>query len=160
MAQAVRIATALAASAGAGPASVGRSFALAVCVLAASCAHGVAAHGSASNAEPAPAVETPATLVFGSEPIPNGRTTVLRMSAVVTSIEGETHGTGFTVTFRGALSLDRAAPIAEASPSVLVRSAILNLGDHATLTVAFAPGHAPAFRVEVGGSLVTVTIGE
>jgi hypothetical protein len=160
MARAVSITTALAASGCARPASVSGSFALAVCLLVASCAHRATAHPPAVNAEPPPTVEAPAALVYGAESVPNGRTTVLRMSAVVTSIEGDTDGTSFWVTFRGALSLDRAAPIAEASPSVLERSAIINRGDNAVLTVRFAPGRAPAFRVEVGGSLVTVTIGE
>lgn len=103
-------------------------------------------------------VDDDGDLTFGATDVPRGRVTTLRMSLPVVALEGESDATGFTVTLHGALSLDRAGPIAAANPAV-ERAAILNRGDHAVLTVRFVAGRTPAYRVEASGSSVTVTIG-
>lgn len=119
---------------------------------------GEGASPEASTEAAAPTIDDDGDLLFGAADVPHGRTTTLRMSLPVTAIEGESDSTGFTVTFHGALSLDRAGPIAAANPSV-ERAAILNRGDHAVLTVRFVAGRTPAYRVEATGSTATVTIG-
>jgi hypothetical protein len=95
---------------------------------------------------------------FGAEEVENGRTTTLRMSQPITSLVGQADESGFTVTIDGALSLDRAGPIAAANPSV-ERASILNRGDHCVLTVRFVSGHAPTYRVAIRGQAVEVIIG-
>ncbi len=95
---------------------------------------------------------------FGAAAVTGGRTTTLHMSQPVTSIVGQADENGFTVTIHGALSLDRAGPIAAANPSV-ERASIINRGDHSVLTVRFVAGRAPAYRVAVRGQAVEVVIG-
>lgn len=95
---------------------------------------------------------------FGAARVDGGQTTTLRMSVAPTGLEGQADASGFTVTIRGALSLDRAAPIARSSPAV-DRASILNRGDHAVLDVRFVEGRSPAYRVVLRGDLLDVTIG-
>jgi len=80
------------------------------------------------------------------------------MSQRVDGVRGEALPDGFRVDVDGALSLDRAGPIAAAHPSV-ERATILNRGDHAELRVRFVSGRHPAYRVEARGSSVVVVIG-
>lgn len=108
-------------------------------------------------ATPAPIASAPSTS-FGADEITNGRTSTLRMSQPITSLVGQADESGFTVTIDGALSLDRAGPIAAANPSV-ERASILNRGDHCVLTVRFISGRSPAYRVAIRGQAVEVTIG-
>ncbi|MDQ3031222.1 MAG: hypothetical protein M3Y87_02310, partial [Myxococcota bacterium] len=95
---------------------------------------------------------------FGAAEVERGRTTTLRMSAPVESLEGQADGGGFTITVRGALSLDRAAPLAAASSSI-ERASILNRGDHCVLTIRFVTGRTPPYRVAAHGTSLDVTIG-
>ncbi|MCX7807884.1 MAG: hypothetical protein N2515_04695, partial [Deltaproteobacteria bacterium] len=75
-----------------------------------------------------------------------------------TMLEGQADPSGFSVIVRGALSLDRAAPIARNHPAV-ERASILNRGDHAVLDVRFVEGRRPPYRVEIRGASLEVTIG-
>lgn len=113
--------------------------------------------GAASTAivEAAP---SSAPLEFGAPEVPRGRTTTLRMSAPVQGIEGQADEGGFTITIRGALSLDRAAPLAAASSSI-ERASIINRGDHAVLTIRFVTGRTPAYRVVAHDTSLDITIG-
>ena len=104
---------------------------------------------------PAPAV---VAMEFGAAAVERGRTTTLRMSAPIQSLEGLADGSGFTVTVRGSLSLDRASPISASNPSV-ERAAILNRGDFCVLTIRFVEGRSPQYRVVARGTSLDVTIG-
>lgn len=95
---------------------------------------------------------------FGAADVPGGRTTTLRMSQAVASLRGERQPDGFTLTIPGALSLDRAGPIAASNPSV-EQAMVLNRGDHSILTVRFVAGRDPAYRVVARGEAIEVTIG-
>ncbi|MFO0713729.1 MAG: PilZ domain-containing protein [Sandaracinus sp.] len=110
-------------------------------------------------AAPAPAPGPVTTgRTFGSDHVEGGQTTSLRMSLAPSALEGQADAHGFTVTIRGALSLDRAATIARSNPAV-DRASILNRGDHAVLDVRFVEGRSPAYHVEIHGETVDVTIG-
>ncbi len=106
------------------------------------------------------AVSRPASSsqTYGAAEVPNGRSTTLRMSQPVTALRGEQQPDGFTVTIPGALSLDRAGPIAAANPAI-EQAMVLNRGDHAVLTVRFVAGRTPPYRVVARGAAVEVTIG-
>jgi hypothetical protein len=80
------------------------------------------------------------------------------MSLAPSALEGQADAHGFTVTIRGALSLDRAATIARSNPAV-DRASILNRGDHAVLDVRFVEGRSPPYRVEIRGEAVDISIG-
>lgn len=126
-----------------------------------SIAPATATSATAPAATPAPTAAASTTTAggtsFGAASLTGGRTTTLHMSAPITGLEGVAHADGFTVTVRGALSLDRAAPIAASNPSV-DRASILNRGDHSVLDVRFVPGRTPQYRVEVRGQAVEVSI--
>ncbi len=109
------------------------------------------------SSAPAPIASAPSSS-FGADEVANGRTSTLRMSQPITSLVGQADESGFTVTIDGALSLDRAGPIAAANPSV-ERASILNRGDHCVLTVRFVAGRSPSYRVAIRGQAVEVTIG-
>jgi hypothetical protein len=94
---------------------------------------------------------------FSSGEVENGRTFTLRMSLPVERIAGERLEDGFQVTIPGALSLDPAGPIASAHPAVS-RAMIINRGDHSVLTIRFADGQRPSYRVEPAGRAITITI--
>ncbi len=117
---------------------------------------------TAPSAPTAPAAPSPGPVTsgraFGSERVDGGQTTALRMSLAPTTLEGQADPHGFTVTIRGALSLDRAAGIARANPAV-DRASILNRGDHSVLDVRFVEGRSPSYRVEIRGESVDVVIG-
>ena len=98
------------------------------------------------------------TTEFGAAAVTGGRVTTLHMSQPITSLVGQADESGFTVTIHGALSLDRAGPIAAANPSV-ERASIINRGDHSVLTVRFVAGRSPSYRVAVRGQAVEVTLG-
>ncbi len=116
-----------------------------------------AAAETAEEEAPAPIASAPSSS-FGADEVANGRTSTLRMSQPITSLVGQADESGFTVTVDGALSLDRAGPIAAANPSV-ERASVLNRGDHCVLTVRFVAGRTPAYRVAIRGQAVEVTIG-
>ncbi len=120
---------------------------------------GASAPSSADVTPSAPAA-APVTsgASFGSERVAGGQSTTLRMSVAPSVLEGQASADGFIVTIRGALSLDRAAPIARSNPAV-DRASILNRGDHSVLEVRFVEGRSPAYRVAIRGQAVEVTIG-
>ena len=105
--------------------------------------------------------EAPRTVrgrTFGVAEVRNGRTFVLQMSRPVNILEATREENGFTVKVPGALSLDRAGPIARAHSKVS-RSAIFNRGDHAELTIEFAEGESPDYRVRARGRSIELVIG-
>jgi hypothetical protein len=110
-----------------------------------------------TSAAGAPTPE-PLPMEFGDAEVPGGRTIALRMSAPIRGLEGVREPTGFTVTVRGALSLDRASPIA-ANHSAIERASILNRGDHCVLTIRFVTGRAPRYRVVARDTMLEITIG-
>jgi hypothetical protein len=116
-----------------------------------------AASAQRATVEQEPAVSSGGAR-FGSASVPGGRTFRLRMSRDVGELRGVSEPDGFVVMIPGALSLDRAGPIAQAHPS-LAQSIILNRGDHSELTIRFKPGHLPRYRVEGNGSELIVVIG-
>ncbi len=116
-----------------------------------------AASASAALAPPAAPVVSRGRS-FGADRVERGHTTTLNMSLPPTGLEGQADPSGFTVTVRGALSLDRAAAIARSNPAV-DRASILNRGDHAVLDVRFVEGRSPAYRVELRDQQLDVTIG-
>ncbi len=106
----------------------------------------------------APPSEAGTSMEFGAAEVARGRTTTLRMSAPVQGIEGQADEGGFTITIRGALSLDRAAPLAATSSSI-ERASIINRGDHSVLTIRFVTGRTPTYRVVAHGTSLDISIG-
>jgi hypothetical protein len=98
------------------------------------------------------------SMVFGQKQVPNARRFLLRMAEPVRAIFGTADAGGFSVVIMGNKALDRAAPIAVGNPSV-EQAAILNRRDHsAELSVRFAPGKSPAYRVSGQGSNLEVLL--
>ena len=95
---------------------------------------------------------------FGASSVSDGRSATIRMSQPVTTLRGQPRDNGFTVTIPGALALDRAGPIAASNPSV-ERASVINLGDHAVLTVRFVSGRSPEYRVVARGRAIEIEIG-
>ncbi len=98
------------------------------------------------------------TTVFGASSV-RGKTYLIRMSRPVRGVRGTEEDGGIRVVVPGALSLDRAGPIAATHPKV-ERAMILNRGDHAELTLWFVAGVIPEYRVAARGTAVEVTIGK
>jgi hypothetical protein len=122
-----------------------------VAVPAAAAATAIAADTKSASAP------APRKLRFGAARVPGGRQFSLRMSAPIRSIEGSADRGGFTIVVSGALSLDRAGPIASAHKSVS-RAMVINKGDHAELSVRFSDGKQPAFSVNAEGNTLYITI--
>ncbi len=101
--------------------------------------------------------QIPRKPTFGSRSKVVGHQYTLRMSNEITELRGIPDKGGFTVIIPGSLSFDRAGPIAATHPLV-TRSAILNKGDHSALTVRFARGKSPAYRVVAKGKSLEITI--
>jgi predicted RNA-binding protein with TRAM domain len=95
---------------------------------------------------------------FGAAEVAGAKRFVLRMSAPVKRIEGIPDVGGFTVIVPGSLALDRAGPISATAGNVS-RAMILNKGDRAELTVRFAPGQTPRYRVQAQGASLEILIG-
>jgi hypothetical protein len=110
---------------------------------------------AAPAARPAPVN----TSVFGHNKVSNPFRFVLRMSEPVKTLQGKTDPGGFTVIVPGSLAKDRAGPLASAHKNVS-RATILNKGDHAELTVRFAEGKHPAFRVSAQGAALEILIAQ
>lgn len=94
---------------------------------------------------------------FGQPNVSRGQTFTLRMSQNVVGLVGRPDPSGFDVRILGALTLDRAAPIATSHPAVAT-AMIINRGDHADLAIRFREGMAPAYHVVVRGASVEITI--
>jgi len=116
------------------------------------------AHHAPYNPAPVQAAPAPGGSSFGAPEVPGGRSFLIRMSQPVEGLIGETTATGFRITVPGSLALDRAGPIATVHPAVS-RSAIVNRGDRSELSVDFAQGRRPPFRVVGRGSALEVLIG-
>jgi hypothetical protein len=126
----------------------------------------------AAATEPAVAVPTPATIEsttitsnagqntkqFGASSV-RGRHFILQMSAPVKALSGSSDDGGFSVIIDGALSLDRAGPIA-ANHSGVARAMILNKGDRAELTIRFRDGLSPKYQVLAKADTIEITIEE
>lgn len=95
---------------------------------------------------------------FGASSV-RGRHFTLQMSAPVKSLMGTADVGGFSVVIDGALSLDRAGPIA-ASHGAVARSMIINKGDRAELTIRFNDGVSPKYQVLAKGDVLEITIAE
>jgi hypothetical protein len=114
---------------------------------------------TAAKAPPAPAkLEAPGPS-FGQKQVPNAHRFLIRLSGPVASVQGSHDAGGFSVTVPGARALDKAAPIAAANVGV-VRAKILNHNDHAELTVQFASGKSPAYRVSVQGAALEILLAQ
>jgi len=98
------------------------------------------------------------TMRFGAGSV-RGRRFTLNMSAPIKSIAGSADVGGFSVVIDGALSLDRAGPIAASHPA-LARSMILNKGDRSELTIRFRDGLSPKYQVLARGGALEITIEE
>lgn len=111
--------------------------------------------------EPEPEEESAPELTqaFGAASVPDARSFLLRMSQPVEAIRGIQDEDGFSVIIPDSLSLDRAGPIA-AAHSAVERSMIINRGDHAELTVRFAEGESPDYRVSARGHAIEVQLGD
>ena len=111
----------------------------------------------APTAAPTPAAVPSSTREFGQPSVARGQTFTLRMSQTVVGITGRRDANGFDVRIDGALTLDRAAPIA-ATHSAVATAMIINRGDHADLAIRFREGMAPAYRVVARGATLEITI--
>jgi hypothetical protein len=97
------------------------------------------------------------TLSFGQKSVANAQRFVLRMSAPVKTLQGTGDKTGFTVVASGALSLDKAGPIA-ANHKAVARAMVLNRNGQAELSVRFDDGKSPAYRVSSHGAELEILI--
>jgi hypothetical protein len=79
------------------------------------------------------------------------------MSVPVRTLRGRAEGNGFVVDIPNALAISGARTISRNHPSV-ARSHILNHGDHSTLTIEFAEGQSPAYRVSARGNAIHIEI--
>ena len=111
----------------------------------------------APTAAPTPAAVPSSAREFGQPSVARGQTFTLRMSQTVAGITGRRDANGFDVRIDGALTLDRAAPIAATHPAVAT-AMIINRGDHADLAIRFREGMAPAYRVVARGAALEITI--
>jgi PilZ domain len=99
------------------------------------------------------------TAMFGQRSVPKAQRFVLRMSAPVKALQGTGDKTGFTVVAQGVSSLDKAGPIT-ATASNVARASIWNKGGQAELTIRFAEGKSPAYRVTARGAELEILIGQ
>lgn len=104
------------------------------------------------------APQSSGSMSFGQKQVPNGRRFLLRMAEPVRTLLGTTGPDGFSVVIMDNKALDKAAPIAVGHPAV-EQAFILNRRDHsAELTVRFAAGRTPAYRVSGQGAMLEVLI--
>lgn len=111
-----------------------------------------------ASASEAP-VAAHSSMAFGASKVPNPQRYVLRMSNPITSVHGKSEPGGFRVTVPNARALDRAAPIAQSNAAV-ASAQILNKGGYAELSVRFADGKSPAYRVSAQQAGLEVLIGQ
>jgi hypothetical protein len=113
------------------------------------------AEGEAEGATAAPEVQEGRT--FGAESVSNARSFEITMSQPVRTLRGRAEGNGFVVDIPNALAISGARTISRNHPMV-ARSHILNHGDHSTLTIEFAEGQSPAYRVSARGAAIQIEI--
>jgi hypothetical protein len=120
-----------------------------------------AAGSAKASPKPAAAVNNGSVLatVFGHKQVPNAQKFVLRTSSPITSLHGKSDPGGFTVVIPNTRALDKAAPIALANPAV-AKAKILNRSGYAELSVRFAEGRSPAYRVSAQQAGLEVLIGQ
>lgn len=109
-------------------------------------------------AQPASAAADPGP-AFGAEHVPGARRFALRMTEKVNELRGVVDDGGFRVIIPGSHSLDRAGPIA-ASHGAIHRSMILNKDGRSELTIRFADGRSPAYRVVGKGATLELLVAE
>lgn len=109
----------------------------------------------AAEAEPSPAAALSRS--FGAESVSNARSFEITMSQALTGVRGRAEGNGFVVDIPNALAMSGARIISRNHPMV-ARSHILNHGDHSTLTIEFAEGQSPAYRVFTRGATLHIEI--
>jgi hypothetical protein len=116
--------------------------------------------GASAKAAPAPGPGKPVASAtsFGHKQVPNAKRFVLHMSAPVNALSGSADHAGFSIIVPSSRAVMRAAPIAEGNPNV-AHAMVLNHGDGSQLSVRFAPGKSPAYRVTAQGSTLEVLIG-
>jgi hypothetical protein len=116
--------------------------------------------GASAKAAPGPGPGKPVASAtsFGHKQVPNAKRFVLHMSAPVNALSGSADHAGFSIIVPGSRAVMRAAPIAEGNPNV-AHAMVLNHGDGSQLSVRFAPGKSPAYRVTAQGSTLEVLIG-
>jgi hypothetical protein len=107
---------------------------------------------------PAPGKPVASATSFGHKQVPNAKRFVLHMSAPVNTLSGSADHAGFSIIVPSSRAVMRAAPIAEGNPNV-AHAMVLNRGDGSQLSVRFAPGKSPAYRVTAQGSTLEVLIG-
>ena len=110
-------------------------------------------------ASPSPVVSAAGAQIFGTAKLTKGTRLTLRMSRPVAELRGTRAVDGFRVVVPGALSLDKAGPLAAAHSSV-ARAAIFNHGDRSELSVFFVPGKSPAYRVQAKGASIEILIAD
>jgi hypothetical protein len=115
-----------------------------------------------AKAPPSPAAASASTagssMTFGSKQVPNARRFQLRMTDPVRTLLGTSKPDGFSVVIMDNKAIDKAAPI-RVEHAAVEQAVILNRQGHsAELTVRFAPGKTPAYRVSGQGSMLEVLI--
>jgi hypothetical protein len=98
-------------------------------------------------------------LAFGSKQVPNAQRYVLRTNNPITVLQGKSDPGGFTVIVPNTRALDKAGPIAQSNRAVS-SAKILNRGGYAELSVRFAEGRSPAYRVSAQQTGLEVLIGQ
>lgn len=116
--------------------------------------------GASAKAAPAsgPGKPVASATSFGHKQVPNAKRFVLHMSAPVDALSGSADHAGFSISVPSSRAVMRAAPIAEGNPNV-AHAMVLNHNDGSQLSVRFAPGKSPAYRVTAQGSTLEVLIG-
>ena len=118
---------------------------------------------AAAVAKPAAAPAKPAaapSTVFGQKQVQNARRFLLRMAEPVKGLQGSADAGGFSVVIAGNRAIDRAAPLKSGHPAI-EHAAIRNRKDNsAELSVRFAEGKSPAYRVTGQGSILEILIAQ
>lgn len=93
----------------------------------------------------------------GAASVAHARSFTLHLTREPQGLEGGNTPDGFGVRVRGALSLDRAGPLAASHPAI-ERAIVMNRGDHADLQIVFKNGMHPAYRVAARGATIEISI--
>lgn len=94
---------------------------------------------------------------FGASVLKNPTRFTLHMTGPIKDLRGMPDPGGFTVHVEGARSLDKAGPLASRHRA-LSKTMILNSGSDSDLTVRFAPGQQPKYRVSAQGTELVIEI--
>jgi len=100
------------------------------------------------------------SLHFGQKQVPNARRFLVRMAEPVKGLTGSADAGGFSVVIVNNRALDRAAPLKSGNP-LIEHAGIRNRKDNsAELSVRFASGKSPAYRVSGQGSILEILIAQ